>query len=146
MLTKKQEGFALDVAAGMDQTAAYKANYDTKTERDATVYANASVTANKGKVRARIKEHVDKAFDGQDIKEYVLGKLKKQLETGANEGAKMQAAKLLGQTEGMFREVVEASESLMSIDDLVSSMAKGDEKIEAMLRAHFELPPAETKG
>lgn len=139
MLTKKQEGFAQDVAAGKTQTDAYRDNYDTKTANNGTVYPNASRVARNSKVAARVQEHVDKAFDGLDVKDYVLGKLKDQLEKGKNEGAKMQAAKLLGQTEGMYKEVTETSERTMSMHDLISQLAGDDEALKAQLTARFDL-------
>ncbi len=126
VLTRKQEGFAQDVAAGKTQTDAYRANYDTQTTNDETVYPEASRVAANRKVSARIKEHVDKAFDGVSVREYVLGKLKAQLESGKNEGAKMQAAKLLGMTEGMYREVIEDSESHKTMAELLLQAAGDD--------------------
>ena len=133
-LTAKQEGFAQDVAAGSTLVDAYRDNYDTKTQRDQTAYTEASVLASNPKVTRRVAEHVNKAFDGVDIKDYVLGKLKKQVETGKNEGATQQALKLLGMTQGMYRDVVETSERTLSNEELISQLAEGNEPLAAMLR------------
>lgn len=143
-LTAKQEGFAQDVAAGSSMVDAYTEHYDTKTDNMETIYPEASKVAANHKVSTRVKELTDKAIPDKDIKKFVVGTLVHVMENSDNDGAVVGASKHLGSAIGMFKEVTEAVESTMSIDDLISSMAKGDQKIETMLREHFELPPVES--
>ena len=133
-LTAKQEGFAQDVAAGSTLTDAYRANYNTQTPRVETVMDSAHKVAKNPEVAQRVAEHVERAFDGENIKDYVLKNLRKQVDNGKNEGATQQALKLLGMTQGMYRDVVETSERTLSNAELISQLAEDNEPLAAMLR------------
>lgn len=51
----QQEGFAQDIVAGLNQTDAYRKNYNTDNASPETVYVNASHLANDTKVSPRIQ-------------------------------------------------------------------------------------------
>lgn len=141
MLTRKQEGFARDVAAGKTQTDAYRENYDTQTPKDESVWQQASHVAGNVKVSSRINDLVSQAIETaipkEKIAEYVNGKLVKVIETTENDGARCQALGLLGKHIGMYRDVIEDVERHMSMNELVSQLAGDDTALKAQLLARF---------
>ena len=141
MLTRKQEGFARDVAAGKAQNKAYCDNYNTKTDNQNVIDVEAHRVAANPKVALRVSEHVQEAIEASipndQIAEYVKGTFINVIETGKNEGAKVQAAMHLGKHIGMFREVIEAMETTMPTGDLISALAGDNAALKAQLLARF---------
>ena len=134
-LTAKQEGFARDVAAGKDQTTAYRNNYNTKTAREQTVHDNAHKVAKNTEVAQRIKEHEDRAFDDIDRGEWVLSALKNMALTAKTESSKVKAIELIGKSIGLFLDKTEYSrEARLTNEEIVQDLSQGDPVVADMLR------------
>ena len=56
MVTAQQEGFAQSIYSGMNQSDAYRANYDCSNMLPATIWARASELAADGKVAGRLAD------------------------------------------------------------------------------------------
>ena len=66
-LTHKQEQFCRAMASGMNQSDAYRAAYDAKSMKPATVQSKACLLMADGKVRARVSELSKKAAERAEI-------------------------------------------------------------------------------
>lgn len=136
MLTKKQEGFAQAVAAGDDQSKAYRANYDTQGS-DNVVAVDAHKLANTPKVALRLTDLIAKALETsipkEAIEDYVLGKLVDTIEHGSD-SARATCLKLLGQYQGMYREVKEHREAALTDEQIIADLSGGDPAIAELLR------------
>lgn len=129
-LTPKQLHFARCVASGMSQAAAYREAYgcspDSKPE---TQQANASRLMADSRVRARVdaiirQKEAGIAASAASDREKVLSKLRHMLENAEpSDSNKLRAAELLGKTVGLFRDVVETSDTRSS-NDLLSDLEK----------------------
>jgi len=120
-LTAKQMHFARCVASGMSQAEAYREAFDvvaggrTATHREA---------ASRLMARADIKARVDALIAQRERsilasalsdRERVLGKLRQWTDSAEPaDGNKIRAAELLGKSVGMFRDVIETSDSKSS--------------------------------
>ena len=59
-LTVRQEGFVNDVVSGMNQSDAYRRNYNTGNMKDKTIHENACRLMVDSKVKARLDELKEK--------------------------------------------------------------------------------------
>lgn len=127
-LTAKQMHFCRCIAAGMQQAAAYREAFDvTATGKSATHREAASRLMARADIRARVdaliaqRERSILASSLSD-RERVLSKLRAWTDTAeAGDSNKIRAAQLLGQSVGLFRDVVETRESRSS-DDLLADL------------------------
>jgi len=120
-LTAKQMHFARCVASGMPQAEAYREAYDVTAEgKTATHREAASRLMARDDIRARVdaliaqRERSILASSLSD-RERVLSKLRQWTENAQPaDGNKIRAAELLGKSVGLFRDVIETSESRTS--------------------------------
>jgi hypothetical protein len=120
-LTAKQMHFARCVASGMPQAEAYREAYDvTAVGKTATHREAASRLMARDDIRARVdaliaqRERSILASSLSD-RERVLSKLRQWTDNAQPaDGNKIRAAELLGKSVGLFRDVIETSESRTS--------------------------------
>jgi hypothetical protein len=120
-LTAKQMHFARCVAAGMPQAEAYREAYDVTAEGKTATHREA---ASRLMARADIKARVDALIAQRERsilasslsdRERVLSKLRQWTDSAEPaDGNKIRAAELLGKSVGLFRDVIETSESRTS--------------------------------
>lgn len=111
MLTDQQENFARAIALeGMNQSDAYRACYNTETERQATVWDAASKLANHPEVAKRISE-----LRGESASSQVMSatkrkeKLTKFIEDpNVDVNAKLKAIDLLNKMDGEYVQKIAA--------------------------------------
>ena len=133
-LTAKQMHFARCVASGMSQSAAYREAFDVAEGSKTATHREA---ASRLMARADIKARVDGLIAQRERsilasalsdKERVLDKLRHWVDHAeAGDSNKIRAGELLGRSVGLFKDVVETSESRSS-DDLLA-------ELEAMIEA-----------
>lgn len=127
-LTAKQMHFCRCIAAGMQQAQAYREAFDVTADgKSATHREAASRLMARADIRARVdaliaqRERSILASSLSD-RERVLSKLRAWTDTAeAGDSNKIRAAQLLGQSVGLFRDVVETRESRSS-DDLLADL------------------------
>jgi len=120
-LTAKQMHFARCVASGMPQAEAYREAYDvTAVGKTATHREAASRLMARDDIKARVdaliaqRERSILASSLSD-RERVLSKLRQWTDSAeAGDSNKIRAAELLGKSVGLFRDVIETSESRTS--------------------------------
>ena len=127
-LTAKQMHFARCVASGMSQSAAYREAFDVAEGSKTATHREA---ASRLMARADIKARVDGLIAQRERsilasalsdKERVLGRLRQWTDSAEpSHGNKIRAADLLGKSVGLFKDVVETSESRSS-DDLLAEL------------------------
>jgi len=127
-LTPKQMHFCRCVAAGMSQAAAYREAFDVTADGKSATHREA---ASRLMARTDIKARVDALIAQRERailasslsdRERVLSKLREWTETAeSGDTNKIAAARLLGQSVGLFREVVETTHSRSS-DDLLADL------------------------
>ena len=133
-LTAKQQHFCRCVAAGMAQAEAYREAYDVTAEGKPASHREA---ASRLMARADISSRVSALIAQRERsilassvsdRERVLSKLRHWMDHGeAGDSNRIRSAELLGKSVGLFRDVVETSESRSS-DDLLA-------ELEAMIEA-----------
>ena len=135
-LTAKQMHFARCVASGMPQAEAYREAYDVTAEgKTATHREAASRLMARADIRARVdaliaqRERSILASSLSD-RERVLSKLRQWTDSAQpTDGNKIRAAELLGKSVGLFRDVIETSESrsseelLAELEAMIESVA-----------------------
>ena len=127
-LTAKQMHFARCVASGMSQAEAYREAFDvTAGGKTATPREAASRLMARADIKARVdaliaqRERSILASSLSD-RERVLSKLRQWTDSAEPaDGNKIRAAELLGKSVGLFRDVVETSESRSS-DELLAEL------------------------
>ena len=127
-LTAKQMHFARCVASGMPQAEAYREAYDvTAVGKTATHRESASRLMARDDIKARVdaliaqRERSILASSLSD-RERVLSKLRQWTDSAeAGDSNKIRAAELLGKSVGLFRDVIETSESRSS-DELLAEL------------------------
>lgn len=114
-LTRKQDTFARQVAAGVGLSEAYRDAYRAGSMQAQSVWPEASRLAKNPKVAARIDELRVEAEEMRrmaalDREEAILKRLEHEAMTARTDGARVKALELLGKHLGMFtdRVVVEA--------------------------------------
>ena len=127
-LTAKQMHFARCVASGMSQAEAYREAFDVTAGGKTATHREA---ASRLMARADIKARVDALIAQRERsilasslsdRERVLSKLRQWTDSAEPaDGNKIRAAELLGKSVGLFRDVVETSESLSS-DELLAEL------------------------
>ena len=120
-LTPKQMHFCRCVAAGMSQASAYREAFDVTADGKSATHREA---ASRLMARADIKARVDALIAQRERsilasslsdRERVLSKLRHWTDTAEQgDSNKIRAAELLGKSVGLFRDVVETSESKTS--------------------------------
>lgn len=127
-LTPKQLHFARCVASGMTQAAAYREAYDVgETTKPATVHEAASKLMRNPELKRRVEYLIRQreaavAASALSDRERVLKKLREWVDSAEpGDSNKLRAAELLGKSVGLFKDVVETSES-KSPDDLVAEL------------------------
>ena len=139
-LTAKQMHFARCVAAGMSQAEAYREAFDVTADgKTATHREAASRLMARADIRARVDALVaqrERSILASSLsdRERVLSKLRQWTDSAeAGDSNKIRAAELLGKSVGLFRDVVETSESRSS-DELLA-------ELEAMIEASADDQP-----
>jgi hypothetical protein len=127
-LTAKQMHFARCVASGMPQAEAYREAYDVTAEGKTATHREA---ASRLMARDDIKARVDALIAQRERsilasslsdRERVLSKLRQWTDSAQPaDGNKIRAAELLGKSVGLFRDVIETSESRSS-DELLAEL------------------------
>ncbi len=127
-LTPKQMHFCRCVASGMSQASAYREAFDVTADGKSATHREA---ASRLMSRADIKARVDALIAQRERsilasslsdRERVLSKLRHWTDMAEqSDSNKIRAAELLGKSVGLFRDVVETSESRSS-DDLLSDL------------------------
>ena len=127
-LTAKQMHFARCVASGMSQSAAYREAFDVAEGSKTATHREA---ASRLMARADIKARVDGLIAQRERsilasavsdKERVLDKLRHWVDHAeAGDSNKIRAGELLGRSVGLFKDVIETSESRSS-DDLLAEL------------------------
>jgi len=127
-LTAKQMHFARCVASGMPQAEAYREAYDVTAVGKTATHREA---ASRLMARADIKARVDALIAQRERsilasslsdRERVLSKLRQWTDSAEPaDGNKIRAAELLGKSVGLFRDVIETSESRSS-DELLAEL------------------------
>jgi len=127
-LTAKQMHFARCVASGMPQAEAYREAYDVTAEGKTATHREA---ASRLMARADIKARVDALIAQRERsilasslsdRERVLSKLRHWVDHAeAGDSNRIRSAELLGKSVGLFRDVVETSESKTS-DELLAEL------------------------
>ena len=110
MLTAKQEKFVQGSLAGMNQAAAYRSAYDTKTMADKTVHEKASLLASQDKIRARISElrdriATDTIMSAQKRLEWLTERI---ADAEVDINAKLKAIDIMNKMQGEYVQKVEA--------------------------------------
>lgn len=128
VLTSKQLHFARCVASGMSQAAAYRESYNV---REGSKASSHQVSASKLMGNPMIKQRVEAIIRQKEAgiaasalsdRERVLTKLRHMLDNAEpNDGQKLRAAELLGKSVGLFKDVVETTDTRSS-DDLISDL------------------------
>lgn len=146
-LTAKQQHFCRCVASGMSQAAAYREAFDcSETSKPETQQANASRLMADSRVRSRVEylirqKEAGMAASAASDRERVLSKLRHMLEHAeAGDSNKLRAAELLGKTVGLFRDVVETSDSRSS-SDLLSDLERLLETGQEQEPEQEQIPP-----
>ena len=111
MLTDQQENFARAIALeGMNQSDAYRACYNTETERQATVWDAASKLANHPEVSKRISE-----LRGESASSQVMSATKRKekltefiADPNVDVNAKLKAIDLLNKMDGEYIQKIAA--------------------------------------
>tara|TARA_S200002703_G_scaffold25905_1_gene22238 strand:- start:18 stop:512 length:495 start_codon:yes stop_codon:yes gene_type:complete len=142
-LTAKQLHFCRCVAAGMSQAEAYREAFDVTADgKTATHREAASRLMARADIRARVDALVaqrERSILASSLsdRERVLSKLRHWVDHAeAGDSNRIRSAELLGKSVGLFREVVETSDSKSS-DELLA-------ELEAMIEASAdELSEAE---
>lgn len=139
-LTAKQMHFARCVAAGMSQAEAYREAFDVTADgKTATHREAASRLMARADIRARVDALVaqrERSILASSLsdRERVLSKLRHWVDHAeAGDSNRIRSAELLGKSVGLFRDVVETSESRSS-DELLA-------ELEAMIEASADDQP-----
>lgn len=139
-LTAKQMHFARCVAAGMSQAEAYREAFDVTADgKTATHREAASRLMARADIRARVDALVaqrERSILASSLsdRERVLSKLRHWLDHAeAGDSNRIRSAELLGKSVGLFRDVVETSDSKSS-DELLA-------ELEAMIEASADDQP-----
>ena len=127
-LTAKQMHFARCVAAGMSQAEAYREAFDVTADgKTATHREAASRLMARADIRARVDALVaqrERSILASSLsdRERVLSKLRHWVDHAeAGDSNRIRSAELLGKSVGLFRDVVETSESKSS-DELLAEL------------------------
>ena len=141
-LTAKQLHFCRCVASGMAQAEAYREAYDVTAEgKPASHRENASRLMARDDIRSRVNALIaqrERSILASSVsdRERVLSKLRQWTDSAeAGDSNKIRAAELLGKSVGLFRDVVETSDSKSS-DELLAELeamieASGDDQPDA---------------
>ena len=127
-LTAKQMHFCRCVASGMAQAEAYREAYDVTAEgKPASHRENASRLMARDDIRSRVNALIaqrERSILASAVsdKERVLDRLRQWTDSAEpSDGNKIRAAELLGKSVGLFKDVIETSESRSS-DDLLAEL------------------------
>lgn len=139
-LTAKQQHFCRCVASGMTQAEAYREAYDVTAEgKPASHRENASRLMARDDIASRVRALIaqrERSILASSVsdRERVLSKLRHWMDHGeAGDSNRIRSAELLGKSVGLFRDVVETSESRSS-DELLA-------ELEAMIEASADDQP-----
>lgn len=110
MLTQKQEAFAQNIVAGMNQADAYRSAYPNQRMSDKTIWESACRLSKNHKVIARIAELRDQLakptiMTAQERLEWLSELIKSDAETT---GDKLKAADIMNKMQGEYIQRVEA--------------------------------------
>ena len=127
-LTAKQQHFCRCVAAGMSQAEAYREAYDVTAEgKSASHREAASRLMSRADISTRVSALIaqrERSILASSLsdRERVLSKLRHWVDHAeAGDSNKIRAGELLGRSVGLFRDVVETSESRSS-DELLAEL------------------------
>lgn len=113
-LTPKREVFALGLARGLSQSAAYREAFPSShTWADSTIWSKASTLAKDGKVSERVAELLSKAAAANEVTlaSHVaeLASLRNDAKAAEQYGAAIQAEIARGKASGLYSEKVQIS-------------------------------------
>ena len=126
-MTPKQELFALTVAGGADQTAAFCEAYNAEGMKPSTIWSEASRLRRHPKVAARIDQlkaeaELSAAEKREGVREFVLHELTEMACEASTPSARLKALELLGKSVGLFSDRLEVSAPEKSIEELEASI------------------------
>ena len=139
-LTAKQERYASLLARGYTQSAAYREAYSANGMKDKSVYQEASRLARDPQITARVNELLEAAkISDVDDARRAFHDLLSDLENARrdrNWTAVSALTRLRLQFHGLLRDrvVYETPEQAMSDEELIASIAQGDERKADLLR------------
>ena len=119
-LTSAQLHFIRAWSSGMSQSAAYREAFQVSPDTKAkTVHEAASRLANQGKVKARYEKLVRDRERGMlatslSLKSKILNRLEELMDHSEQDSNKIRSAELLGKSLGLWRDVVETTDSRSS--------------------------------
>lgn len=110
MLTAKQEAFAQNIVAGMNQADAYRSAYDADNMSDNAIYREASLLMSRPKVAQRICDMRNELakptiMSAQERLEWLTGLIKDD-ESDVN--AKLKAVDIMNKMQGEYIQRIEA--------------------------------------
>ena len=126
-MTPKQELFALTVAGGADQAAAFRETYNAEGMKPSTIWSEASRLRRHPKVSARIDQlkaeaEISAAEKREGVREFVLHELTEMACEASTPSARLKALELLGKSVGLFSDRVEVSAPERSIEELEAAI------------------------
>ena len=137
-LTAKQEGFAQSIAyQGMNQSDAYRANYDCSNMADTTVWDNAYTLTNHTEVAPRIEE-LRQAIDSRIEDDVLMTRSEAFKEMGANRDGAMAV--------NQWGPAVSASKSRMDIAGIATEQVTIDTALGAVLKLAEGMNDAYLRG
>ena len=132
-LTPQMQLFVNAILAGKTKVEAYKSAYNTRTENDASLIANANkllkdarITALLGSLDESLKEKIIE--DAVRTRRFVMEKLHDRVTNAKTESSELKALELMGKAVGMFTDRVEQTVEQIS-----------PEKLKEELKAHIRL-------
>lgn len=121
MLTPKQDKFATNIVAGMNQADAYRAAYSCKNMSDNAIYREASLLMSNPKVAQRISELRDMLIkptimSAQERLEWLTQIIQSEEETTAD---KLKASDQMNKMQGEYVTKVEGNLNVTKLEDLI---------------------------
>ncbi|MHC4883347.1 MAG: terminase small subunit [Planctomycetota bacterium] len=127
-LTAKQESFAVAVAQGKHDSLAdaYREHYNAEQMSSTAIHVEASRLMANPKVTLRVQQiraDIDRSITAAAVsdRDKVLAKLRELLETddgGSHINHQLTAARLLGQSVGLYKDVVETEDKTRTPDEI----------------------------
>jgi phage terminase small subunit len=129
-LTDKQEAFAQAVAAGKNQSEAYRMAYDADRMAPATIWGEACRLLSHPQVAARLmvlnqEKESQRRMMAVSRAERVLQRLETLADTAATESVRVRANELLGKTAGPFTDQIEVPrDTERSVDQIQAAITE----------------------
>ena len=119
MLTEQQEKFCLNIASGMNQTAAYKDAYNSQNMKIEAIYVEASRLMDNPKIILRIEELRKEARSDRIINTIQKKELLTQwiYDDDTSKGDRLKALDILNKMDGEYIEKLESKQEVKIVVD-----------------------------